>query len=129
MNKFLGLRFGLVRLDTCRPTINQAKLVSAIAAVLALSTTCADAAKRDVRKAARPAAHQVNDTRLPVNVAHASSYWEYRRCSPAARAADPYTVCFLPPVQPYRGRDPDSNVLTRRQPAPPNRKQRTWAEL
>jgi hypothetical protein len=35
----------------------------------------------------------------------------YRRCSPGARAADPYTVCFPPnTVRPYLGRDPDSNV-------------------
>jgi hypothetical protein len=35
----------------------------------------------------------------------------YRLCSPAARAADPYTVCFPPHgVRPYLGRDPDANI-------------------
>jgi hypothetical protein len=35
----------------------------------------------------------------------------YRRCSLAARAADPYTVCFPSnTVRPYLGRDPDINV-------------------
>ena len=35
MNKFVGLGFGLVRADACRPNSpNQAKLVTAIAAVL-----------------------------------------------------------------------------------------------
>jgi hypothetical protein len=102
MNKYWGLGFGLVRADTCRPnSLNQAKLVTAIAAMLALSTTCADAAKRHVGKAPRPAAH----------VAPEPSYWMYRRCSPAARAADPYTVCFPSnTVRPYLGRDPDANV-------------------
>jgi hypothetical protein len=38
-------------------------------------------------------------------------YWMYRLCSPAARAADPYTVCFpFYGVRPYLGRDPDVNV-------------------
>jgi hypothetical protein len=111
MNEFLELRFGLVRPDTCRPTSrNRAKLVKAIGAVLALTTTCADAAKWDVSKAPRSAAHQLNVAKVPIHVAHEPSYWEYRLCSPAARARDPYTVCFLPPVRPYRGRDPDSNV-------------------
>jgi hypothetical protein len=111
VSKFLGLPFGLVRPDTRRPTsLNRARLVSVIGAMLALSTICADAAKREVRKAPRPTAHQVNVARLPSQVAHEPSYWEYRLCSPAARARDPYTVCFLPPVRPYRGRDPDSNV-------------------
>jgi hypothetical protein len=101
MNKFLGLPFGLVRPDTCRPT--QAKLVTAIAAMLALSTTYADAAKRQ--------AHHVKVARLPIHVAPEPSYWMYRRCSPAARAADPYTVCFPSnTVRPYLGRDPDINV-------------------
>jgi hypothetical protein len=126
MNKFLGLGFGLVRSDTYRSAIVQVKLVRAIAAVLALSTTCADAARRDVRKVSRPSAHQVNVATLPIHVAHGASYWEYRLCSFAARARDPDTVCFLPPVRPYRGHDPDSHVrfelrrdfpLTRRQPA------------
>ena len=98
MNKFLGLGFGLVRVDTCRPnSLNQAKLVTAIAAMLALSTTCADAAKRVAR--------------APIHVAAEPSYWMYRRCSPGARAADPYTVCFPSnTVRPYLGRDPDINV-------------------
>jgi hypothetical protein len=109
MNKFLGLGFGLVRADTCRPnSLNQAKLVTAIAAMLALSTICADAAKRHVEKAPRFATHDVKV--VPVHAAHEPSYWMYRRCDPAARAADPYTVCFLPRVRPYLGRDPDANV-------------------
>ena len=110
MNKFLGLGFGLVRVDTCRPnSLNQAKLVTAIAAMLALSTTCADAAKRNVGKAPRFAAHDVKV--VPIRAAPEPSYWMYRRCSPGARAADPYTVCFPPnTVRPYLGRDPDSNV-------------------
>ena len=112
MNKFLGLRFGPVRPDTCRATsLNKARLVRAIAAMLALSTTFADAAKRHVRKAPHRVAHHVKIARLPIHVAPESSYWMYRRCSPAARAADPYTVCFPPnTVRPYLGRDPDSNV-------------------
>jgi hypothetical protein len=112
MNKFLGLGFGLVRVDTCRPnSLNQAKLVTAIAAMLALSTTCADAAKRYVGKAPRFAAHHVKVARLPGHVAPEPGYWMYRRCSPAARAADPYTVCFPSHnVRPYLGRDPDINV-------------------
>jgi hypothetical protein len=111
MNKFLGLRFGPVRPDTSRATsLDKARLVRAIAAMLALSTACADAAKREVRNAPRPAAHHVDVARPPIHVAAEPSYWEYRLCSPAARARDPYTVCFLPRVRPYRGRDPDSNV-------------------
>src|SRR4051812_33310082 len=108
MNSFFRLQLGLVRPDTCRPTcFNQAKLAGVIVAMLALSTTCADAGKRDDRKAPRPAAHQVNVARLP-NHAAPEPYWMYRRCSPGARAADPYTVCFPPnTVRPYLGRDPD----------------------
>jgi hypothetical protein len=87
---------GLVRFDT----------LTAIAAMLALSTTWADAAKRHV---GRFATHDVRV--VPVHAAPGSSYWMYRRCSPGARAADPYTVCFPPnTVRPYLGRDPDSNV-------------------
>jgi hypothetical protein len=82
MNKFLGLGFGLVRVDICRPNSLNQKLVTAIAAMLALSTICADAAKRQVGKALRPAAHQVNVSRLPIHVAREPSYWEYRLCSP-----------------------------------------------
>jgi hypothetical protein len=83
MNKFLGLGFGLV---------------------LALSTTCADAAKRHVGQAQRFAARDVH-------AARGSSYWMYSRCSPGARAADPNTVCFPSgTVRPYLGRDPDANV-------------------
>jgi hypothetical protein len=110
MNKFLRLGFGLVRVGTCRPnSLNQAKLVTVIAAMLALSTTCADAAKRHVGKAPRFAAHDVKV--VPIHAAPEPSYWMYRRCSPGARAADPYTVCFPPnTVRPYLGRDPDSNV-------------------
>jgi hypothetical protein len=64
MNKFLGLWFGLLR-AACRPnSLNQAKLVTAIAAMLALNTTCADAAKRHVGKAPRFAAHHVNHVKL-----------------------------------------------------------------
>jgi hypothetical protein len=102
MNKLMRLRSGLLRVDTCRPnSLNQAKLVTAIAAaiaaMLALSTTCADAAKRVAR--------------APIHVAAEPSYWMYQRCSPAARAADPYTVCFPShTVLPYLGRDPDANV-------------------
>ena len=109
MNRFfLGLRFGLVRPDACRPTsLNRAKLVTAIAAMLALSTTCADAAKRHVGKAPRFAAHDVKV--VPIHAAPEPSYWMYRRCS--AGAADPNTVCFpANTVRPYLGRDPDANV-------------------
>jgi hypothetical protein len=109
MNKFLGLEFGRVRVDTCRPSsLNQAKLVTAIAAMLALSTTCADAAKRD---APRFATHDVKV--VPIRVGFEPSlYWMYRLCSPAARAADPYTVCFpVHSVRPYRGRDPSPETL------------------
>jgi hypothetical protein len=103
MNKFLGFEFGLVRADTCRPnSLNHAKLVTAIAAMLALSTTCADAAKRNV--APRSATRDVH-------AAPGSSYWMYSRCSPGARAADPNTVCFPSgTVRPYLGRDPDASV-------------------
>jgi hypothetical protein len=112
MNKFLGPGFGLLRADTCRSnSLNQAKLVTAIAAMLALSTTCADAAKRHAGKAHRFAAYHVKVARLPIRVAPEPSYWMYRLCSPAARAADPYTVCFpVHAVRPYRGRDPDINI-------------------
>ena len=97
MNKILGLGLGLVRVDT----------VTAIAAMLALNTTCADAAKRHV---GRFATHDVRV--VPLRVAFEPSlYWMYRLCSPAARAADPYTVCFpFYGVRPYLGRDPDVNV-------------------
>jgi hypothetical protein len=99
--KFLALGFGLVRAGTCRPnSLNQARLVTTIAAMLALSTTYADAAKRHVGKAPR----------FSTVFFEPSSYWMYRRCSPAARAADPYTVCFLPAERPYLGRDPDANI-------------------
>ena len=110
MNRFLRLGFGLVRVDTCRPnSLNQAKLVTAIAAMLALSATCADAAKRQVGKTPRSAAHDVKV--VPTHGAADSSYWMYSRCSPGARAADPYTVCFPSnTVRPYVGRDPDPNV-------------------
>ena len=110
MNKILGLRLGLVRVDTCRPnSLNQARLVMAIAAMLALSTTCADAAKRHVGQAPRFATRDVKVA--PVHAAPGSSYWMYGRCSPGARAADPYTVCFpFYGVRPYLGRDPDVNV-------------------
>ena len=82
-------------------------LLTAIAVMLALSTTCADAAKRQVGKALPPAAHDVRVA--PIHAA--SSYWMYSRCSPGARAADPYTVCFPSnTVRPYLGRDPDANV-------------------
>jgi hypothetical protein len=65
--------------------------------MLALSTTCADAAKRVAR--------------APIHVAADPSYWMYQRCSPAARAADPNTVCFPShTLRPYLGRDPDANV-------------------
>ncbi len=97
MNKFLRLR--------------HRKLVTGIAAMLALSTACADAAKRDVRKIAPPAAHHVTVASAPTHAAPESTYWQYRLCSPAARAADPYTVCFPSnTVRPYLGRDPDPNV-------------------
>jgi hypothetical protein len=112
MKEFLRLGFGLVRPNTCKPnSLNQAKLVTAIAAMLMLSTTCADAAKLHVRKAPRHAVHHVKVARLPIHVPSEPSYWMYRLCSPAARAADPYTVCFPPHgVRPYLGRDPDANV-------------------
>jgi hypothetical protein len=110
MNEFLGLPFGPVRPDACRPnSLNQAKLVTAIAAMLTLSTTCADAAKRQVGNAPRFAAQGVKV--VPIRAAPEPSYWMYRRCSPGARAADPYTVCFPSnTVRPYLGRDPDANV-------------------
>jgi hypothetical protein len=77
-------------------------LVTAIAAMLALSTACADAAKRNV--APRSATRDVH-------AASGSSYWMYSRCSPGARTADPNTVCFPSgTVRPYLGRDPDANV-------------------
>ena len=109
MNTSLGLGFGLAQVDTCRPnSLNQAKLVTAIAAMLALSTTWADAAKRNVGKAPRSAAHDVKV--VPIRAA-TEPYWMYRHCTPGARAADPYTVCFPPnTVRPYLGRDPDANV-------------------
>jgi hypothetical protein len=109
MNDFLGLGLGLVRVDTCRPnSLNRAKLVTAIAAMLAVSVSCADA-KRQVGKTPRVAAHDVKVA--PTRAAPQSSYWMYSRCSPGARAADPYTVCFPPnTVRPYLGRDPDANV-------------------
>jgi hypothetical protein len=110
MNEFLGLPFGPVRPDACRPnSLNQAKLVTAIAAMLTLSTRCADAAKRQVGNAPRVAAQGVKV--VPIRAAPEPSYWMYRRCSPGARAADPYTVCFPSnTVRPYLGRDPDANV-------------------
>ena len=103
MNKFAGLEFGLMRVDTCRPSsLNQAKLVTAIAVMIALSTTCAGAAMRHVGNAPRFATHDFFQPSL---------YWMYRLCSPAALAADPYTVCFpVHAVRPYRGRDPDINI-------------------
>jgi hypothetical protein len=67
---------------------------TAIAAVLAVSTTCADAGTRHVGEAPRFAAHHVKVARLSIRVAPEPSYWMYRLCSPAGRAADPYTVCF-----------------------------------
>ena len=110
MVTFLGLGFGSVRVDACRPnSLNQAKLVTAVAAMLALSTTCSDAAKRHVGNAARFAAQGVKV--VPIHATPEPSYWMYRRCSPGARAADPYTVCFPSnTVRPYLGRDPDANV-------------------
>jgi hypothetical protein len=89
-------------------SLNHAKLVTAIAATLTLNTTGADAARRQVGKAPPPpAAHDVRVA--PIHAA--SPYWMYSRCSPAARAADPYTVCFPSnTVRPYLGRDPDANV-------------------
>ena len=110
MIKLWTLRFGLVRPEACRPnSLNQAKLVTVIAAMLTLSTTCADAAKRQDGKAPRFTAHDVKV--VPIHAAPEPSYWMYRRCSPSARAADPYTVCFpTNTVRPYLGRDPDANV-------------------
>ena len=110
MVKFLGLGFGSVRVDPCRPnSFNQAKLVTAVAAMLALSTTCSDAAKRHVGNAPRFAAQGVKV--VPIHATPEPSYWMYRRCSAGARAADPYTVCFPSnTVRPYLGRDPDANV-------------------
>jgi hypothetical protein len=63
-------------------------------------------------------AHHVNHVKLrkprrglPIRIAPEPSYWMYRLCSPAARAADPYTVCFpFYGVRPYLGRDPDINI-------------------
>ena len=98
MNEFLGLPFGPV----------QPRLVTAIAVMLTLSTTCADAAKRNVGQAPRFAARDAKV--VPIRAAP-DAYWMYRRCSPAALAADPYTVCFPSnTVRPYLGRDPDINV-------------------
>jgi len=77
--------------------------------MLTLSTTCADAAKRNVGQAPRFAAQDVKV--VPIHAAPEPSNWMYRRCSPGARAADPYTVCFPSnTVRPYLGRDPDANV-------------------
>jgi hypothetical protein len=115
MNTFMGLQFGSARYVAPRrpsPTsLNHAKLVTVITAMLALSTTFADAAKRHVRKAPHRVAHHAKIVRLPIRVAPEPSYWEYRLCSPAARARDPYTVCFPSHnVRPYLGRDPDIHV-------------------
>src|SRR6516164_9241966 len=65
--------------------------------------------KRQVGNAPRFAAQGVKV--VPIHAAPEPSYWMYRRCSPGARAADPYTVCFPSnTVRPYLGRDPDANV-------------------
>jgi hypothetical protein len=90
MNKFLGLGFGLVRADTCRPnSLNQAKLVTAIAAMLALSTTCTDAAKRHVGNAPRFAAQGVKV--VPIRAAPEPSYWMY---TPTHRRLGRNSLCF-----------------------------------
>jgi hypothetical protein len=108
---FIAAVASAARVDTCRPSsLNQAKLVTAIAALLALSTTCAGAAKRHVGNAPRFAVQGVKVVRIRVAF-EPSLYWMYRLCSPAALAADPYTVCFpVHAVRPYRGRDPDINI-------------------
>jgi hypothetical protein len=114
MNTFVGLQFGSLRHVAPRrvgTSLNRAKVVTVIAAMLVLSTTFADAAKRHVRKATHRVAHHVRVVRLPIHAAPEPSYWQYRLCSPAARARDPHTVCFAPhTVRPYLGRDPDINI-------------------
>jgi hypothetical protein len=67
-------------------SLNHAKLVTAIAATLTLNTTGADAAKRQVGTAPRFAAQ--GGKVVPIHAAPEQSYWMYRRCSPAARAAE-----------------------------------------
>jgi len=95
MNKFLGLEFGLMRADTCRPSsLNQAKLVTAIAAMIALSTTCADAANRHVGNASHFATHDFFSTVVVLDVSPLQSRCAcrgsiYRLFSCPRRAAVP----------------------------------------
>ena len=95
MNKFLGLEFGLMRADTCRPSsLNQAKLVTAIAAMIALSTTCADAANRHVGNASHFATHDFFSTVVVLDVSPLQSCCAcrgpiYRLFSCPRRAAVP----------------------------------------
>ena len=80
MNKFLGLEFALMRVDTRRPSsLNQAKLVTAIAAMLGLSTTYADAAKRHVGNAPRFATHDFFSTDVVLDVSPLQSRCARRR--------------------------------------------------
>jgi hypothetical protein len=70
-----------------------------------------DARLRRTMSAESSTSFYIKVARPPTRVAPDPSYWMYRLCSPAARAADPYTVCFpLYGVRPYLGRDPDVNV-------------------
>jgi hypothetical protein len=70
-----------------------------------------DARLRRTMSAESSTSFYIKVARPPIRVAPEPSYWMYRLCSPAARAADPYTVCFpFYGVRPYLGRDPDVNV-------------------
>ena len=70
-----------------------------------------DARLRRTMSAESSTSFYIKVARPPIRVAPEPSYWMYRLCSPAARAADPYTVCFpVHAVRPYLGRDPDANV-------------------
>ena len=95
MNKFWGLGFGLVRTDTCRlNSFNQTKLVTAIAAMIALSTTCADAANRHVGNASHFATHDFFSTVVVLDVSPLQSRCAcrgsiYRLFSCPRRAAVP----------------------------------------
>jgi len=70
-----------------------------------------DARLRRTMSAESSTSFYIKVARPPIRVAPEPSYWMYRLCSPAARAADSYTVCFpFYGVRPYLGRDPDVNV-------------------
>ena len=70
-----------------------------------------DARLRRTMSAESSTSFYIKVARPSIRVAPEPLYWMYRLCSPAARAADPYTVCFpFYGVRPYLGRDPDVNV-------------------